>query len=408
MLILLGYGKTNQAIAEKFSPCCIFDDSFTQESSDSKGNAFFPSSALPSKLQEILKQNPQTKIITTPGIPPQNPMIKLANPISEYDFFAPKMPFNIWISGTNGKTTTTQMLTHLLQSKGAISGGNIGTPLANLNPNAPLWILETSSFTLHYTKSAKPNLYLLLPITQDHISWHGDYESYIADKLKPILMMKDKEIAILPQSLQSHPFCQNTLAKLFFYSDSHSLATQFFLDSSKIAFKEPFLLDALLALSATQILYGETDYDLLNAFRIGAHKIEEFWDSHNRLWVDDSKGTNLDATIEAIKRYQDKVIHLILGGDDKGADLTPLFTLMASCQITLYAIGSNTQKIATLAKEYSLPCHLCHTLEVAAQEIHKHHTKESIAMLSPAAASLDQFSSYKERGERFKACVESL
>ncbi len=408
MLVLLGYGKTNQAIAERFSPCYIFDDSFTQESSDSKGNTLLPSSALPSKLQEILKQNPQTKIITTPGIPPQNPMIKTTNPISEYDFFAPKMPFSIWISGTNGKTTTTQMLTHLLENKGAISGGNIGTPLANLNPNAPLWILETSSFTLHYTQIAKPNLYLLLPITQDHINWHGDYESYIADKLKPILAMKDKEIAILPQSLQSHPFCQNTLAKLFFYSNSRSLATQFFLDSSKITFKEPFLLDSLLALSVTQILYGEADYNLLNTFKIGTHKIEEFFDSYNRLWVDDSKGTNLDATAEAIKCYQDKVIHLILGGDDKGMDLTPLFTLMANCQITLYAIGSNAQKIATLSKKYSLPCHLCHTLEVAVGEIHKHHKKESIAMLSPAAASLDQFSSYKERGERFKSCVKSL
>ena len=404
MLFLLGYGKTNQAIADKFSPCYIFDDNFKEVSKDSKGNTLLPSN----QLKDYLEKYPNAQIITSPGIPPQNPMIKLSQPISEYDFFASTMPFSVWISGTNGKTTTTQMLTHLLQNKGALSGGNIGTPLANLNPKAPLWILETSSFTIHYTNIARPNLYLLLPITQDHISWHGNYESYIADKLKPLLSMKDKEIAIIPQSLQSHSFCQKTLAKLFFYSDSQSLAKQFFLDLNKITFKEPFLLDAILALSATRILFNEVDYDLLNSFKIGAHKIEEFFDSQNRLWVDDSKGTNLDATMEAIKRYQNKALHLILGGDDKGADLTPLFALIEKCQITLYAIGSNTQKITLLAKDHHIPCFPCHTLEIAVQEIHKHHTQQSIAMLSPAAASLDQFSSYKERGDKFKVYVQSL
>ena len=401
MLILLGYGQTNKALAEKFAPCCIFDDSFTQISKDSYGNTLLP----PNKLQETLQKYPQAQIITTPGIPPQNLMIKLTNPISEYDFFATKMPFSIWISGTNGKTTTTQMLTHLLKHKGAISGGNIGNPLANMDTNAPLWILETSSFTLHYTKIAKPNLYLLLPITQDHISWHGDYESYINDKLKPILTMQDKEIAILPKSLQSHSFCQKSLAKLFFYEDSQSLAREFFLEIPKIRFQEPFLLDALLALSATQVLFQQVDYDLLNSLKIGEHKIEEFWDNQNRLWVDDSKGTNLDATLEAIKRYKDKKIHLILGGDDKGADLTPLFEFMRLCQISLYAIGSNTQKLTHLAEKYQINHLPCYTLEVAVNEIKKHHNSQSIAMLSPAAASLDQFSSYKQRGEKFKSFV---
>ena len=421
MLILLGFGNTNRAIAESYAPCVVLDDSFTTESLDSLGNSLQPAQ----NLSKVLAQNPESLIITSPGIPPHNAMITTAQEfveahpkarlLSEYDFFTlqGKMPPSVWISGTNGKTTTTQMLTHLLQSFGAQSGGNIGTPLAKLNPNAPLWILETSSFTLHYTQIAKPILYLLLPLSQDHISWHGSYENYIADKLKPILSLKEKEIAILPKNLESHPLCQQSLANLIFYENSQDLAEMFRLDLSKIAFKEPFLLDATLALSACEILFSKQDYALLNAFKIGAHKMEEFHDKEGNLWVDDSKGTNIDATMEAIKRYKDSTILLILGGDDKGADLTPLFDLIAQCNVEIFAIGSNTDKLCALAKGIHSPCKACYTLEVAVREIQEvfaKSTKDSkaktphyVALLSPAAASLDQFSSYKERGEKFKA-----
>lgn len=431
MLILLGFGNTNRAIAESYAPCVVLDDSFTTESLDSLGNSLQPAQ----NLSKVLAQNPESLIITSPGIPPHNAMITTAQEfvethpkaklLSEYDFFATtlsKMPPSVWISGTNGKTTTTQMLTHLLQSFGAQSGGNIGTPLAKLNPNAPFWILETSSFTLHYTQIAKPILYLLLPLSQDHISWHGSYENYIADKLKPILSLKEKEIAILPKNLESHPLCQQSLANLIFYENSQDLAEMFRLDLSKIAFKEPFLLDATLALSACEILFSKQDYALLNAFKIGAHKMEEFHDKEGNLWVDDSKGTNIDATMEAIKRYKDSTILLILGGDDKGADLTPLFDLIAQCNVEIFAIGSNTDKLCALAKGIHSPCKACYTLEVAVRGIQevfakgavasvesksyrdsKAKTPHYVALLSPAAASLDQFSSYKERGEKFKA-----
>lgn len=422
MRILLGFGSTNRAIAQSFAPCIVLDDNFTKKSQDNLGNLLLPSA----NLSEVLEQNPEASIITSPGIPPYNPMIretqefitthKKVRLLSEYDFFAlefKKIPPSIWISGTNGKTTTTQMLTHLLHSFGAQSGGNIGTPLAKLDRNASLWILETSSFTLHYTHFAKPILYLLLPITQDHISWHGNYENYIADKLKPILFLRDKEIAILPKNLKSHSFCKQSLANLIFYENAQDLAKIFHLTLSAITFKEPFLLDAALAMSACEILFFTQDYTLLKSFKIGAHKMEEFYDESGNLWIDDSKGTNLDATIEAIKCYQDSQILLILGGDDKGADLTPLFDWIAKCKIEIFAIGSNTEKLCKLAKATNTPCNACYTLEVAVrkiQEIFAQKAKDShsktpptIALLSPAAASLDQFSSYKERGEKFKA-----
>ncbi|TLD84396.1 UDP-N-acetylmuramoyl-L-alanine--D-glutamate ligase [Helicobacter sp. MIT 11-5569] len=412
MLILLGFGGTNQAIAESYAPVLVFDDNFNTLSYDDFGNALYPSAYLP----EVLSTHLDAQIITSPGIPPSNTMVQTAlsfikqypsmHFLSEYDFFASKMPASVWISGTNGKTTTTQMLTHLLQSFGAQSGGNIGTPLAKLDFNAPLWVLETSSFTLHYTEIAKPNLYLLLPISQDHISWHGSYADYIADKLKPILSLGEKEIAILPKSVEGHSYCKESLGKLIFYENANDLAKEFGLDLKQIHFKEPFLLDATLALCAEKILFLQNNYALLNAFKIGAHKMEEFYDKAGNLWVDDSKGTNIDATMEALKCYQDKKILLVLGGDDKGADLSPLFGVIQRLEVEIFAIGSNTEKLCALAQGIA-QCQACYTLEVAVKSIKQRlleskDSKNYVAMLSPAAASLDQFSSYKERGEKFK------
>ncbi len=88
------------------------------------------------------------------------------------------------------KTTTTQMIAHLFSDKNAKDGGNIGIPLVDI-PKSKIWILESSSFTLHYTKIATPDIYLLLPIKPDHISWHGGFEEYKRAKLSPIARMKE-------------------------------------------------------------------------------------------------------------------------------------------------------------------------------------------------------------------------
>ncbi|WP_267892775.1 Mur ligase family protein, partial [Helicobacter sp. 'CLO3_human'] len=112
----------------------------------------------------------------------------------------------IWISGTNGKTTTTQMLTFLLERFGAQAGGNIGTPLIHLAQNrAKIWVLETSSFAMHYTHRARPQVYLLLPLSPDHISWHGGFDGYVRDKLSVLARMDSDSFALLPHDLREHP-----------------------------------------------------------------------------------------------------------------------------------------------------------------------------------------------------------
>ena len=395
-ITLFGYGITTKAIATKFKNCKIFDDKI-EKSYKKGGNSFYPSSSFNPKKSKIE--------IPSPGIPPSHPLIKRAkNLISEYDFFYKNSPFSIWITGTNGKTTTTSMLHHLLKERGAVSGGNIGTPLANLNKKAPIWILETSSFTLHYTKRAKPNIYIILPIKEDHISWHKSFKAYEEAKLKPLSLMSEGDIAILPKKYKK---IKSSAFKIY-YKNSKDLANYFEIDKKRITFKEPFLLDSLLALAVTKILFDEVDYNLINSFQIGNHKLEEFRDSKNHLWVNDSKATNIDATIEAVKRYKKRKIYLILGGEDKGVDLKPLFKFLKSFDVEIFAIGKNSKKIVKFSKEIKKRVTNSKTLKRAIKEISKIHNQKSVALLSPACASFDQFNSYKERGDKFKELVKKF
>ena len=395
---LFGYGITTKAIAKKLGGGCIFyDDKAEKPYADENNNQIFPShffDAQSSKLE-----------VTTPSVPPSHPLIQSANNLmSEYDYFAKDMPFSVWISGTNGKTTTTQMLEHLLRKRGGVAGGNIGTPLAELDPKASIWILESSSFTLHHTNIASPNIYLLLPITPDHLDWHGTAEQYEADKLKPLLTMKEGEMALLPKGLN----LPKTDAFVVEYDSSEFLAEYFSIDTSKIRFKSAFLEDALIALSVTKVLFDEIDYETINAFTLDNHRQEETTDTLGRLWVNDSKATNLDATIQAVKGYDDKFIRLIVGGNDKGADLTPLFELLNGKDVQLYTIGANSKKLAKLSKTHHINFTACETLENAVKTIANERTKNDVALLSPAAASFDQFNSYKHRGEEFFKFIKNI
>jgi UDP-N-acetylmuramoylalanine--D-glutamate ligase len=139
-----------------------------------------------------------------------------------------------------------------------------------------------------------------------------------------------------------------------------------------------------------------------------SHRVEEFKDNKNRVWINDSKATNPDATIAALTPYKTQKIYLILGGDDKDADQTKLFETIKEYDLEVFTIGANESKLTSLAKDYDIPCTNCQNLNIAVLEISKKHDINSIALLSPSAASLDQYSSYAQRGEEFINFVKDL
>ena len=200
---------------------------------------------------------------------------------------------------------------------------------------------------------------------------------------------------------------RSTKAFIIPYEDENDLAQYFGIDTSRIKFKGAFLMDALIAMGIDKILYDRIDYDKINAFILDPHRQEELRDSRGRLWINDSKATNIDATLAALRTYADQKIHLSLGGDDKGVELEELFSPLKAYDVSVYAIGSNANRLMSLCERYEIPCLVCETLSVAVAEIDQRLDAESIAMLSPAAASLDQFTSYAERGNLFKELAKA-
>ena len=388
MKSLFGYGITTKEIAKE-GGWQIYDDKFKEVSFDKYGNRLLPSS--------LFDETKSKLEITSPGIPPHHPLIKKAkNLISELDYYYNPDIFQIWITGTNGKTTTTQMIHFLLEE--SVIGGNIGIPLGRLDKNKK-WVVEVSSFQLHYTKYAKPNIFVILPLKEDHISWHGNFEEYKKAKLSPLKRMSKRDIVIMPQNLDTE-----TDAFKILYENEEDLIKYF--DIKKTEFDVPFLLDELLAKAVYKILTFKDKP--LKGFKIDSHKLEEIKDSKNRIWVDDSKATNVDAAFNAIKRYKNRKIHLIIGGVDKGQNFEKLFEYMKNLDIRLYIIGENRTVFKKLSEKYCIDFTESITLQNAVSEI-SHILKENeIALLSPACASFDQFESYKHRGEEFKKCINSL
>ena len=394
MLSCIGYGKTIKAISSKYR-CDIFDDNCKKSFVDKFGNKIFSTDNFQTEKYD--------KIVVTPGISPKHHLVSknIDKIISDYDLLKDnKIPFSIWISGTNGKTTTTEMINYIINN--SLSGGNIGTPILELDKNVNYWIVESSSFTLYYTKYLAPDIYVLLPISDDHLSWHGTFKDYEDSKLKPLKLMKKGSIAIVPEKYKNI----DTEATIYSYKNSIDLAEKFNIDITKIKFREPFLLDAIISLAVNRLTINNINYQKLNNFKIDKYKMEELKDNLGRIWINDSKATNVDATIQALKSFSPDIkIFLIIGGDDKDADLSPLFKLFQTLNIELFCIGKNMKKLEKLSKEYNIKYSLMKIIQNAIKSIKLIHKKDSIAILSPSAASKDQFKSYKDRGEVFEKLI---
>lgn len=426
---LLGFGLTNKSIAKLLDfleiPYSIFLES---------SQTF--------NLYEINKINYDISIIS-PGINPNKEYLQFfPNIMSEYDFvymILNALNINvksIWISGTNGKTTTTEMIGILLKNENARIGGNIGIPLAELLMNDfkneliklrkrdfisekssdekvqsnIIWILETSSFSLYWNKNNKPDIYILLPLSSDHIAWHGSFESYKKCKLKPLLQNSNLN-AIIPIEFKNNDF-KNT----FFYENSEHLKCAFNINLYDIKhFKEPFFLDLMISISALKLNNFNFDISQINNYEIGNYRMQEF-KIRNILFVNDSKATNENATLNAIKSYKETYnsheIYLIFGGDSKGANLNNVISYIIENNIKVFLIGKDLNLILEYFhgfKNFKIAITMKNALNIIFQKIKEcENLKNHIVILSPACASLDQYESYKARGEEFKNLAYKL
>ncbi|MFT4994068.1 MAG: UDP-N-acetylmuramoylalanine--D-glutamate ligase [Paraglaciecola sp.] len=367
-------------------------------------------------------------LVLSPGIDLAHPVIQIAlnagvRVIGDIELFA---CFNhtplIVITGSNGKSTVTSIVAEMFQAAGkkVFLGGNIGIPALDiLDQEADMIVLELSSFQLETTFSLKPLVATLLNLSDDHLDRHGDSETY--GKIKQKIYQGARYKVCNRDQASTYP--RNDQADLMFglsaceqgFSWSEQDKSILFDGHCFIQSKDCLLVGAhnmlnIQAAAAVSLLAGlSLDAIKQGAMSFGglAHRCQTVSMYNNVRWINDSKATNVGATVAAIQGLrgtcQGKLI-LIAGGEGKGADFSSLRDILNSSVDVLITLGKDGDQIAQL-KAGSL---LVASLEQAVQEAAKLASAQDTVLLSPACASVDMFVNYQQRGDCFSKAVGVL
>lgn len=384
-------------------------------------------------------------VVISPGISPYSEVVKKLNlkniPIIS-DIEIAKLYIQkpiIAVTGTNGKTTTTSLITHIINSSGkkAISCGNIGKPLIELvNENTDYFVLEISSFQIYYSQTLACDIAVCLNITPDHLDWHGSFEHYVQAKKNLFTQQNKNSWAVLnyndnhikefnpPNNIFYFSYVmpdKNTFEKLenfAYYKDSKLLIKQKN-EISEIACSNDLQIignhnieNALASISAAKILNikAETMNFGLKGFKGVEHRLEYVKNINHKEFYNDSKATNPEATIkaiEALNNKKNKKITLILGGRDKNTNLNEMISSIKSCvsEVILYGEAKERFKKEFDRNNYK-KIKIVQNLPEAVTISSK--SESDIVLFSPACSSFDMFKNYEERGNIFKALVSKL
>jgi UDP-N-acetylmuramoylalanine--D-glutamate ligase len=337
----------------------------------------------------------------------------------------PDAPF-IAITGTNGKSTTTALIAHILKETGrdVQLGGNIGRAILTLEPLKAdrVYVVECSSFQIDLAPTIRPSVGVLLNVTPDHLDRHGTLENYagvkerlIAGADKAVVVVDDdwtRAIAHKYLSVEKDVLTASTIGPA---DVTFSGSTVFFRNEPVIDLAGVAALrgrhngeNACAAYGALR-LAGLSDREIVPHMRTYpglAHRMQQIGQWGNTLFINDSKATNAESTEKALATWP-RGIHIILGGKAKDGGieaLRPYFPRIAKA----YLIGAATQTFsATLAD--AVPFEACGTMDVAVakatQDALLSGTGERVVLLSPACASYDQYKNFEERGEHFRRLV---
>jgi UDP-N-acetylmuramoylalanine--D-glutamate ligase len=377
-------------------------------------------------------------IVPSPGVPPSNIILAEAQRrkisiISEielaYRFLEPPL---IAITGTNGKTTTTTLIGHILAKDGKrfFVGGNIGNPLVGYvdgKQEDDYAVVEVSSFQLQWIRSFHPFISILLNITCDHADYHGSFEAYRKTKERIFENQRGADLAILnADEPGSFLLARNVAAKVELFSTKTEVTKGIFLKDRTLIHHtvdgdcEEYPLDmikipglhnienVMAAIMAARYC-GCSPGSIVSAvrdFKGIPHRIEFTEEKNDVAFYDDSKGTNVGAVTRALETFSRPII-LLMGGRDKEGDFGTLSALIKSKVKELVLFGEARSKIDNLIGGI-VKTSKCITLKEAIELAYRHSSPGDVILLSPGCASFDEFSNYKERGRFFKDVVKSL
>jgi len=379
----------------------------------------------------------QDLIVPSPGVPADAPLLQAARSKgvtiwSEVEladrFLEGRL---IGITGSNGKTTTTSLIEHILRNAGfsTILAGNIGTPLiarVEQTSDESITVVELSSFQLELIETFRPNIGLFLNLTADHLDRHHTLEEYGRAKARIFENQTEADSAVLNADDAATTPLAPSKPHVYWFSRKQRVAQSAFLQENEIIFRhddeEEVVLklqdiplagahnveNVLAAVAATR-LAGTVPAAIAKGVRSFAgveHRLEFVAEIGGVRYYNDSKATNVDATLKALAAFPGRIL-IVLGGKDKGSDYTLLQRSLREKAILALLIGAAAEKIE-IQITGSVAIERAGTIERAV-EIASHAARPGdVVLLAPACASFDQFQNYEHRGRVFKELVHQL
>ncbi|NOR54059.1 MAG: UDP-N-acetylmuramoyl-L-alanine--D-glutamate ligase, partial [Candidatus Aminicenantes bacterium] len=375
-------------------------------------------------------------IVPSPGVPwiPELEAAKIhgVKIISEielaYRFLKGKI---VGITGTNGKSSTATLTHKILKAGGfpAYLAGNIGTPLISFveeSSNEHIYVVEISSFQLKHVEQFRASISVYLNITPDHLDWHLSFDDYNSAKKKLVISQKENDISILNRDdPRVWALREKVKSRVYAFSRKGRVSPGCFLQGDWIVIsnskeeklirtseiplmgihnQENIMASALvghiLGLSLSMIKEPIQDFQGLE------HRLEKVRTVNGVDFYNDSKATNVDASLKSIQSFSRKII-LILGGRDKGGDFRRLREPIKEKVKKVILLGEAKEKIRT-ALNNSVPMENASSLKDAVQAGYSKATPGEVVLLAPACTSFDMFRNFEERGKAFKHEVSAL
>jgi UDP-N-acetylmuramoylalanine--D-glutamate ligase len=376
-------------------------------------------------------------LIKSPGVPQRAPALVSARArglpvlgelelgwrLLENEFIA--------VTGTNGKTTTAELIGHVHRQAGlpVVVAGNVGAAVSGfagtVEARATI-VCEASSFQLEDTLAFAPEAAVLINLSPDHLDRHESFDAYAQAKANAFARQREEDVAVLPSVLlsrQDEParslreagrarrvcFGSDAAAELRERHGELCWRARHLLDAHELRLRGRHNLENAVAAAAVCLARGvdaEAVRAGLRSFAGVPHRLEVLACRNEVMFVNDSKATNVASTLVALEAFSDRAgIHLILGGQGKGQDFAPLCAPVRRRCRAAYLIGEDADSIGRALAPSGVALHACGTLERATAAAAGAARAGEVVLLSPACASFDQFRDFEARGERFRELV---
>lgn len=441
-ILILGLGVTGKATFNALQSLGTEVAVYDQDIQDKR--EWLDSTQKPYRIlseEDFLKPLDIELCIKSPGMKMDHPMVMRCKEHNISVLSDLEMAYRLYpqrkviaITGTNGKTTTTTLVGEIFKNAGYHTHvvGNIGVGLLESFVNGSdddVYVIECSSFQLESTDSFRPNTAAILNVTPDHVDWHGNLAFYIQAKLKIFSNLGKDDVLVynlddtILKKIQSeeHPFKQIRTSQIEtenvdLFVEDQSIYWQNLSEKLEIISLDeiPILgkhnVENVLIAAGIAVANGiDVSHirDTIRHFKGVEHRIEYVRSVQGVDYYNDSKGTNVDATLKAIESMKGPFV-LIAGGYDKKADLLPIMEPLRDNIIDLILLGETKHMMGELAKANGIPYTIVDNMEEAVKHAHEITSKGDTVLLSPACASWDMYTGYEKRGAHFKEIVRGL